>query len=199
MKPVSFFSSRGALVNRVNRSVRSSRLNSSPVRSIDLPVRHPGMCRSHDSDSEFRPVLGGCDAGLMIPRFPATCGYPRKLKSVFCNPRHRGDPPQGRERQRACARRGAARHNSLEAAPSPPLPGKRRTARWPSSCARPASRARRPAPGGSGTATASRRVRAGVPLPTIAAVFGSAALTTPAIYTPAIGAEARELVSRVWT
>ena len=39
----------------------------------------------------------------------------------------------------------------------------------------------------------------GVPLPTIAAVFGSAALTTPAIFTPAIGAEAREPVSRGWT
>ena len=159
MKPVSCFSRRGALVNRVDRPVRSSRLNSSPVRSIGLPVRHPGMCRSHDSDTEFRPVLGGCDAGLMIPRFLATCGYSRKLESVSCNPRHRGDPPRGRERQRACARRGAARHNSLAVAPSPPLPGKLRTARWPSACVRPASRARRPAPGGSGTATASRRVR----------------------------------------
>ena len=39
---------------------------------------------------------------------------------------------------------------------------------------------------------------AGVPLPTIAAVLGHASLTTTAIYTTAIGAEARELVSRVW-
>ena len=38
---------------------------------------------------------------------------------------------------------------------------------------------------------------AGVPLPTIAAVLGHASLTTTAIYTIAIGAEARELVSRV--
>ena len=38
----------------------------------------------------------------------------------------------------------------------------------------------------------------GVPLPTVAAVLGHASLTTTAIYTTAIGAEARELVSRVW-
>ena len=41
-------------------------------------------------------------------------------------------------------------------------------------------------------------VTAGVPLPTIAAVLGHASLTTTAIYATAIGAEARELVSRVW-
>ena len=38
-----------------------------------------------------------------------------------------------------------------------PSPGKRRTARWAPSCERPASRARRLAPGAFGTATASRR------------------------------------------
>ena len=32
----------------------------------------------------------------------------------------------------------------------------------------------------------------------VAAVLGCASLTTTAIYTTAIGAEARELVSRVW-
>ena len=37
-------------------------------------------------------------------------------------------------------------------------------------------------------------VTAGVPLPTVAAVLGHASLTTTAI-----GAEARELVSRIWT
>ncbi len=42
-------------------------------------------------------------------------------------------------------------------------------------------------------------VTAGVPLPTIAAVLGHASLTTTAMYTTAIGAEARDLVSRVWT
>ena len=42
-------------------------------------------------------------------------------------------------------------------------------------------------------------VTAGVPLPTVAAVLGHASLTTTAIYTTAIGAEARELVSRVWS
>ena len=42
-------------------------------------------------------------------------------------------------------------------------------------------------------------VTAGVPLPTIAAVLGHASLSTTAIYTTAIGAQARELVSRVWT
>ena len=41
-------------------------------------------------------------------------------------------------------------------------------------------------------------VSAGVPLPTVAAVLGHASLETTAIYTTAIGAEARELVSRVW-
>ena len=41
-------------------------------------------------------------------------------------------------------------------------------------------------------------VTAGVPLTTIAAVLGHASLTTTAIYTTAIGEEARELVSRVW-
>ena len=35
-------------------------------------------------------------------------------------------------------------------------------------------------------------------LPTVAAVLGHASLTTTAIYTTAIGAEARALVSRVW-
>ena len=42
-------------------------------------------------------------------------------------------------------------------------------------------------------------VTAGVPLPTIAAVLGHADLSTTAIYTTAIGAEARELVARVWS
>ena len=41
-------------------------------------------------------------------------------------------------------------------------------------------------------------VAAGVPLPTVAAVLGHAQLTTTAIYTTAIGAEARELVARMW-
>ena len=41
-------------------------------------------------------------------------------------------------------------------------------------------------------------VTAGVPLPTVAAVLGHASLETTAIYTTAIGAEARELVARVW-
>ena len=41
-------------------------------------------------------------------------------------------------------------------------------------------------------------VTAGVPLPTVAAVLGHADLTTTAIYTTAIGAEARELVARMW-
>ena len=41
-------------------------------------------------------------------------------------------------------------------------------------------------------------VSAGVPLPTLAAVLGHASLNTTAVYTTAIGAEARELVSRVW-
>ena len=40
-------------------------------------------------------------------------------------------------------------------------------------------------------------VAAGVPLPAISAVLGHASLTTIAIYTTAIGAEARELLSRV--
>ena len=42
-------------------------------------------------------------------------------------------------------------------------------------------------------------VQAGVPLPTIAAVLGHADLSTTALYTTAIGAEARELVARIWT
>ena len=41
-------------------------------------------------------------------------------------------------------------------------------------------------------------VQAGVPLTTIAAVLGHADVATTAIYATAIGAEARELVSRVW-
>ena len=41
-------------------------------------------------------------------------------------------------------------------------------------------------------------VTAGVPLPTVAAVLGHASLETTAIYTTAFGAEARELVARVW-
>ena len=41
-------------------------------------------------------------------------------------------------------------------------------------------------------------VTAGVPLPTVAAVLGHASLETTAIYTTAIGAQARELVARVW-
>ena len=40
-------------------------------------------------------------------------------------------------------------------------------------------------------------VTAGVPLPMIANVLGHASLATTAIYTTAIGAEAREFVSRV--
>ena len=41
-------------------------------------------------------------------------------------------------------------------------------------------------------------VQAGVPLTTIAAVLGHADVSTTAIYCTAIGAEARELVARVW-
>ena len=41
-------------------------------------------------------------------------------------------------------------------------------------------------------------VQAGVPLTTIAALLGHANIATTAIYTTAIGAEARELISRVW-
>ena len=41
-------------------------------------------------------------------------------------------------------------------------------------------------------------VTAGVPLTAIATVLGHASIQTTAIYTTAIGAEARELVSRVW-
>ena len=41
-------------------------------------------------------------------------------------------------------------------------------------------------------------VAAGVPLSTVAAVLGHAHLTTTALYTTAIGAEARELVARMW-
>ena len=42
-------------------------------------------------------------------------------------------------------------------------------------------------------------VQAGVPLTTIAAVLGHADVSTTALYATAIGAEARELVSRLWT
>ena len=42
-------------------------------------------------------------------------------------------------------------------------------------------------------------VTAGVPLPTIAAVLGHASLDTTAIYTTAIGAQARDLVARIWS
>ena len=41
-------------------------------------------------------------------------------------------------------------------------------------------------------------VEAGVPLPTIAAMLGHASLNTTAIYTTAVGAQARELVARMW-
>ena len=41
-------------------------------------------------------------------------------------------------------------------------------------------------------------VAAGVPLSTVAAVLGHAHLTTTALYTTALGAEARELVARMW-
>ena len=41
-------------------------------------------------------------------------------------------------------------------------------------------------------------VQAGVPLTTIAAVLGHADIATTAIYTTAVGTEARELISRVW-
>ena len=42
-------------------------------------------------------------------------------------------------------------------------------------------------------------VTAGVPLPNVSHVLGHASLQTTAIYTTAIGAEARELVARLWT
>ena len=41
-------------------------------------------------------------------------------------------------------------------------------------------------------------VAAAVPLPTVAAVLGRASLTTTAIDATATGAEARELVARMW-
>ena len=41
-------------------------------------------------------------------------------------------------------------------------------------------------------------VTAGVPLPTVAAMLGHASLNTTAIYTTAIGAEARDLIARMW-
>ena len=42
-------------------------------------------------------------------------------------------------------------------------------------------------------------VAAGVPLPTIAAVLGHANISTTAIYTTAVGLEAREFLTRMWT
>ena len=41
-------------------------------------------------------------------------------------------------------------------------------------------------------------VAAGVPLPTIAAVLGHADISTTAIYTTAVGLEAREFLARMW-
>lgn len=41
-------------------------------------------------------------------------------------------------------------------------------------------------------------VSAGVPLPTIAAVLGHADISTTAIYTTAVGLEAREFLARLW-
>ena len=41
-------------------------------------------------------------------------------------------------------------------------------------------------------------VAAGIPLPTLAAMLGHADIKTTAIYTTAIGVEARELVARMW-
>lgn len=41
-------------------------------------------------------------------------------------------------------------------------------------------------------------VEAGVPLPTIAAVLGHSSITTTAIYTTAIGKEARDLLQKMW-
>ena len=41
-------------------------------------------------------------------------------------------------------------------------------------------------------------VESGVPLPTIAAVLGHAQITTTAIYTTAVGTEARTFLSRMW-
>ena len=42
-------------------------------------------------------------------------------------------------------------------------------------------------------------VEAGVPLPTIAAVLGHADISTTAIYTTAVGIEARTFLARMWT
>ena len=41
-------------------------------------------------------------------------------------------------------------------------------------------------------------VEAGVPLPTVAAVLGHSSITTTAIYTTAVGKEARDLLQRMW-
>ena len=41
-------------------------------------------------------------------------------------------------------------------------------------------------------------VAAGVPLPTIAAVLGHADIATTAIYTTAVGTEARDFLARMW-
>ncbi len=41
-------------------------------------------------------------------------------------------------------------------------------------------------------------VEAGVPLPTIAAVLGHSSITTTAIYTTAVGKEARDLLQKMW-
>lgn len=41
-------------------------------------------------------------------------------------------------------------------------------------------------------------VQAGIPLPTVAAMLGHANLTTTAVYTTAVGVEARELMARMW-
>ncbi len=41
-------------------------------------------------------------------------------------------------------------------------------------------------------------VKVGVPLPTIAAVLGHSSITTTAIYTTAVGKEARDLLQRMW-
>ena len=60
------------------------------------------------------------------------------------------------------------------------------------------ARRRRRRPPGLLHAYGVAAVVAGVLLPTVAAVLGHAHLTTTVLYTTAIGAQARELVSRMW-
>ena len=171
------FPRRGALASEARRPDRTPVPRDDRVPGL-RSARDPRVRRRHRGER-------GPDRDAEAPKDPLAC-------------RSDAGGPDACARARATRRARARKRAGCETAPVAHHPSDRIPAGGP-------AHARR---GGEGPQACPRGLRrsqgvvavtASVSLPTVAAVLGRASLPTTAIYTTAIGAEAREHVSRAWT